>query len=70
MMNLKKLGDWIPTIFDLPEVWEINASRCGGRYNALFFWTYPIAAVILLPVTVLALIEVALTTKSKDLVKT
>lgn len=56
-MNLQRMGGFIPTIFDFPEAWAINRTRCGGHFNLLFFWLYPIAALILLPLTILCLIE-------------
>jgi hypothetical protein len=51
------MGGYVPTIFDFPEMWDLNRSRAGGRFNLIFFWLYPIAAVILLPVTIFCFIE-------------
>ena len=25
------------------EIWRVNWSRCGGRFNLYFFWMYPLA---------------------------
>lgn len=27
----------------IAEVWMVNRSRCGGRFNLYFFWLYIIA---------------------------
>jgi len=55
--TFKDIGGIFPTSFDLPEMWRLNASRCGGRFNKLFFWAYPVVGVILIPYTLLCLIE-------------
>ena len=26
------------------DMWKINRSRCGGRFNLYFFWLYPVVA--------------------------
>ncbi len=57
----KDSGGIFPTLFNFPKMWKLNASRCGGRFNLFFFWMYPVAAAMLLPFTVLCLIEVLLT---------
>lgn len=56
MKDLKNMGEFIPTIFDLPEVWSLNRKAYGRWYNYAFCWLYPIAAVLLLPFTILCLI--------------
>ena len=61
MKSFKNMGGLFPTVFDLPEVWEINSKRCGGRFNLYFFWAYPIVAFLQIPFTVLCSIELALT---------
>lgn len=62
--NVKRSGGIIPTLFDIGEFWRINRPRCGGRFNLMFFWIYPVVAVFLAPYTILCMIEVAL--KSGD----
>ena len=57
MKPLKEIGASFPTVFNLKEMWDLNAKRCGGKFNLLFFWMYPLAAVALLPFTVLCLVE-------------
>jgi len=41
----------------MPEVWRLNRGRCRGRFNLFLFWLYPLGALILLPFTILCLIE-------------
>ncbi len=53
-----------PTLFDIPEVWRLNSNRCGGRFNLIFFWLYPLAVPVLLVPTVLTLVETLLTPTS------
>lgn len=56
MSDLKCMGGVIPTIFDLPEVWRLNRRDNGSWFNIVFFWFYPIVAILLLPFTILCLI--------------
>lgn len=56
----RQAGGLFPTVFDMPLMWRLNQSRCGGRFNLLFFWMYPALAVFLAPYTVLCLIQAAL----------
>jgi len=58
--SVKRSSGVVPTLFDIGEIWRINRSRCGGRFNLLFFWFYPLLAVYITPYTVLCMIEVAL----------
>ena len=57
--DVKRSSGVVPTLFDIGDIWRINRSRCGGRYNLLFFWAYPLVAIFLAPYTVLCMIEVA-----------
>lgn len=56
MKDLKYMGDFIPTIFDMPEVWRLNREAYGRWFNYAFFWYYPIAGLFLVPSTVFCLI--------------
>lgn len=56
----RRAGGLFPTVFDIGEMWRLNQSRCGGRFNLFFFWMYPALAVFLAPYTVLCLIQAAL----------
>jgi len=57
MNKLKEIGGLCPTLFNLIEIWKSNSTRASGRFNFIFFWMYPIIAIVLLPVTLMALIE-------------
>ena len=59
--RVKKSGGIFPTTLDLPEMWRLNSTRCGGNFNILFFWMYPITAIFLITFTLLCALEVALT---------
>lgn len=48
------------------EMWKINRSRCGGRFNLIFFWMYPIAAPFCFMWDFLNWIERALTPQTKN----
>ena len=56
-MKLKEIGGIFPTIFDLPEMWKINSTRCGGKFNLLFWWIYVISAPFLAFYGILCLFE-------------
>ena len=56
-VKYKELGLFIPTLFDMKDMWDINKSRCGGYFNWLFFWMYPLAGVCLISFTLLCYIE-------------
>lgn len=63
-MNWKKyrhICDPFPTLFDLPELWCLNSTRAGGKFNMLFFWLYPILLPGMFLLTLLCLIEYHLT---------
>lgn len=66
MKSLKNLGGFIPTLFDLPEVWKINAEKHGPYWNwvmlPLYFTTI---FFFLVPFTILVLISIAVSTKPK-----
>lgn len=59
----KDSGGLFPTLFNFPEIWRLNSTRCGGKFNLIFFWMYPPAALMLLPFTLLCLVEMLLTPK-------
>ncbi len=64
IIDLKHADGLMPTLFDMGEVWRLNSSRCKGRFNLIFFWLYPIAALGLIPITILVFIEAAFTEKT------
>jgi hypothetical protein len=53
------MGTIFPTLFDLPAMWKLNATRCKG-FNLIFLWMYPIVVFCLVLPTVFGLIEAAL----------
>ena len=67
MKKLRGIGGIVPTIFDFPELWTLNSTRCNGKFNMLFFWLYLIGFIALLPYTFLCLVEVVFEkTRSKE----
>lgn len=67
MNKHKNIGGIFPTLFDIPDMWRLNSTRCSGKLNLYFFWLYPIAVVFLIPFTILCFIEIVLTTNSKPI---
>jgi len=65
MAKYKEIGGFLPTLFDFPEMWALNRSRCSGRFNLFFFWLYPVAAILSMPFTLLCFVEVLLTKDNK-----
>jgi hypothetical protein len=57
---LAMIGGIFPSSFNLIEVWKINQTRCGGHFNKIFFWLYPIVFIYLIPFTILCLLEYVL----------
>ena len=57
--NVKRSSGIVPTLFDIGEIWRLNRPRCGGRFNLMFFWMYPIASTFLAPYTLFCMIHVA-----------
>jgi len=67
-MNIQKVNDWLiqygakgdllPTIFDMAEMWKLNATRFNG-FNLVFWWVYILVSPIILMWTFFGLIEAA-----------
>ena len=64
--SVKRSSGVVPTLFDIREIWRINRSRCGGRFNLLFFWMYPAFAVFIAPYTILCILLVAFRSSDSD----
>ena len=62
----KKSGGLFPTLFNFGEMWRLNSGHCGGAFNLMFFWMYPIAAAFLLPYTLLCMLEMIFTPNSPN----
>ena len=54
----KESGGIFPTLFNLVEMWNLNSTRCNGKFNLIFFWMYPLVAFMLMPFTLLCLVEI------------
>jgi hypothetical protein len=54
-------GKIIPGLFDLPELWKVNSTRCNGNFNKIFFPTYLLFICFTFPCAILELIEAVLT---------
>ena len=63
-MNLNQyrhIGGLFPTLFDMPELWRLNSTRMGGRFNFVFCWLYIVLLPPMLFFTFLCIVEYYLT---------
>jgi hypothetical protein len=63
---MRGIGGFMPTVFDMPDIWRLNSGRAGGKFNLLFGWWLTIITLpFFLGTTIMALCEWALMTPAQ-----
>ena len=65
LQEVDAIGGCLPTLFGAAYLWKLNSSRMDGKFNAVFFWLYPLVLIPFGVFTVCCIIEWYFTPQEK-----